>query len=85
MKHDVDGVVGEGGVHSPEHSSKMMEGSGGVKPNNRGGRRSSSSSSTSATMQQATAVLSRGYVAGEGGVVIASHVAQHACEVCDVY
>jgi hypothetical protein len=84
MKHDVDGVVGEGGVHSPEHS-KMMEGSGGVKPNNGGGRRSGSSSITSATMQQATAVLSRGHVAGEGGVVIASHVAQHACEVCDVY
>jgi len=44
-----------------------------------------SGSSTSVGVQQEAAVLSRRHMASKGGGVIASNIAQHACEVIDTY
>jgi hypothetical protein len=84
-EHDVHGGAGEGLEESLNKRNKLNIGNGGIKADSRSRRRGSSSNLAGVAVEQAMAMLCRGHVTREGGGVVASHIAQQAGEVIEVY
>jgi len=83
--HDVDGMRGKGWIHSLNNRNKLAKSSGRVKPNSGCRWGCGGGGITSTAVQQAMTVLSGRYMASKGEAVVASHIAQHASEVCNLY